>query len=546
MDQPREPATPEASNPAAPAVFETTPPPSPPEAPQADPLTPRGSFFVRHWRGDLPLPVAYWVSSVAFTVAAALAFLPLRVLDVTLHHRLWGLLGIAAWAFFVVGDVWLMVGIWRSAREHPSRGGSRFWAAAARVMTVFAWVALVVNGASRIAPQVGEFASIALGGSEIVESRVRLIRDGAEVEVNGKLGFGIAEELRSTLDANPSVRILHLNSNGGRLAESMAVAKLVREHRLVTYVATECLSACVTAFAAGRERWLSRSAVIGLHEPSFPGMNASEIRTATAEQRTFLLAQGVDAGFVEHGFSTPNTGMWKPSHREILAAHLATGYAPENGVGVSGASARQMDDLGRQLSGVPVYAALKETHPDVHAAVIKAFEEGYRRGNSLDEIRTVTFPLVVEVFSKSLPRASDAAMRRFGELLVAQGHALLREDPRYCASLLDGSLTTAMLNAIPLELRTRELDVQAEVIRSASTAPQRTPTLDEVSPRFPVVLAAMPATARDDISLLDDPKASRMHARRYCVAALSFYEAMLKRPDAEAGPMLRAVLAGGR
>lgn len=39
--------------------------------------------------------------------------------------------------------LWAWVGIWRSARRHPKRGGSRFWAAAAQVSVILGIVQLL-------------------------------------------------------------------------------------------------------------------------------------------------------------------------------------------------------------------------------------------------------------------------------------------------------------------------------------------------------------------------------------------------------------------
>ncbi|HEX9049324.1 MAG TPA: hypothetical protein VF841_02215 [Anaeromyxobacter sp.] len=526
----------------APEVLPTTLA-DPPGAPGGPP--PRASYPVRHWRGELSLPVAYWVSSLLFTLAAVLAFAPLRLVSVTSHPRPWSLLALGGWSFFLVANTWLLVGIWRSARAHPSRGGSAFWASAARVVTVFGWLSFGSIAVFRVVPQVTEFGKVAFGRSELSDTRVRVIRDGAEVEVNGLLGFGIAEELRRALDANPGIRVVHLNSNGGRIAEAMELAKLIRERKLVTYVATQCLSACVTAFAAGEERWISRKSVLGLHAPSMPGMTPEEVRAATAEERRFLESRGIDRAFLARGFQTAPDDMWRPPNAEVLKARLATGFAPENSVGISGASAHELEEVGREISRVRVYAVLQRTHPDVHAAIVREFEEGFRRGRSLEEIRAATFPKVAAVFTAALPRAPDPALRGFADLLVAQARALQRSDPRHCAALLDGSASLAVLNLLPEELRKRDLEVQADVIEGASATPQPTPTVDEMAPRFPVILAAMSARARKDMSLLNDPAARKAAPDRYCDAAVSLYAAILTRPDAEAGPMLRALLGAG-
>jgi len=537
MDNPREPSP---STPEAPPVH-----PEPTDAAGATvpPLPPprQRSYVVRHWRGDLPLPVAYWVSSILGALVTGGSFLLLRVIDVTKQPRAWALYAIAAWLFFVTVEIWLLVGTWRSAGGHPGRGGSEFWAGAARFVVFVGGVVLATTIASRAAPQVAEFSRIAFGASEIAGSRVRVIRDGTEIEVNGQLGFGIAEEFRRALDANLRVLIVHLNSNGGRTMEAMALARIIRDRRLSTYVATECLSACVTAFAAGEERWISRTAAIGLHAPSLPGLSTTETDNVMADQRAFIAGRGVDQAFLDRGFSTPNSGMWRPTHEELFAARLATSYAPANGVGVSGASARELEDLAGGLLKTPVYAALKEADPTLYAALVRDFEEGFRLGWTIEQIRAATYPKVAAVLARSLPHASNEALRRFGEVLLAEGRALQESEPPKCAALFAGSTSLETLYAIPKELRNRELEVQADVILSAAREPHLTQALDELQPQLSEALASMPPAARADMDRISDPEMPRVAPARYCATILAFYDAIQALPDAKAGPLMRAL-----
>ena len=93
------------------------------------------------------------------------------------------------------------------------------------------------------------------------------------------------------LNEYPTVRILHLNSNGGRLAEAEKLKNMVTTRNLDTYVNIECQSACVTVFVAGHNRLISKRAVIGLHRPFFPGTDDTEIEAiVTATEGVFLLA----------------------------------------------------------------------------------------------------------------------------------------------------------------------------------------------------------------------------------------------------------------
>ena len=65
--------------------------------------------------------------------------------------------------------------------------------------------------------------------------------------------------------AFPGVRVVHLDSPGGRVGEGKKLHALIRAHKLDTYVETSCQSACTLAFTAGRERILLKGATLGFH-----------------------------------------------------------------------------------------------------------------------------------------------------------------------------------------------------------------------------------------------------------------------------------------
>lgn len=87
-----------------------------------------GTYFARHWRGELSLPQSFWVNGLIIGFGWMVAFQPLVDLFI-----------IAAWWFFIawIADaatiVWQFVGIWRSARNYR---GPRVWSILARIFAV--------------------------------------------------------------------------------------------------------------------------------------------------------------------------------------------------------------------------------------------------------------------------------------------------------------------------------------------------------------------------------------------------------------------------
>ena len=110
---------------------------------------PTGNYFTRHWRGDLSLPISFWVNGVLLTIALAL-FQLFLVGWLNLIPKMpgigrdasgvAGLLEITAVALpnvaVIALAIWQYVGIWRSASKHVGRGGRVIWAIAAKVIAV--------------------------------------------------------------------------------------------------------------------------------------------------------------------------------------------------------------------------------------------------------------------------------------------------------------------------------------------------------------------------------------------------------------------------
>ncbi|MDP2409846.1 MAG: hypothetical protein Q8M26_06130 [Pseudolabrys sp.] len=91
----------------------------------------------RLWRGELPLPQAFWNFAVigAFIVnlSTSVLFLALLMNDYTIAAF------VAGYALSVPYNIVVAVGVWRSADRYE---GERRWADLARIVTVVAMVIL--------------------------------------------------------------------------------------------------------------------------------------------------------------------------------------------------------------------------------------------------------------------------------------------------------------------------------------------------------------------------------------------------------------------
>jgi hypothetical protein len=94
------------------------------------------NYVVRHWRGDLSLPIFYWVNGIVANAACyILASMFASLVD---GNKLGAGAPIAlALTCFLIAVMllfaWQMVGIWRSASNHAAQG-KRFWAGVTKFM----------------------------------------------------------------------------------------------------------------------------------------------------------------------------------------------------------------------------------------------------------------------------------------------------------------------------------------------------------------------------------------------------------------------------
>jgi hypothetical protein len=98
--------------------------------------SPPGNFVVRHWRGDLSLPMSFWINGVLFGLVWRLVPYSLLFYQRTavLRSGTWTILGLIFCGIVAaVLTIWTIVGIWRSAGAYD---GSAVWPTLARIAAV--------------------------------------------------------------------------------------------------------------------------------------------------------------------------------------------------------------------------------------------------------------------------------------------------------------------------------------------------------------------------------------------------------------------------
>jgi ATP-dependent protease ClpP protease subunit len=284
------------------------------------------NWFVRHWRGEASLGVAFWLNWWLIANLLPKVLIILYALTNPLKQSLRTdviillIVNILQWGLWV----WGAIGVIRSVDHHTSRGGRRFWANAASITVWLSVVLTLVRIPRHDVPAMAELVAIAVGHDPIKKVQVERLPDGTSILLEGTIGEGSASATQEILNSTPKATALILDSRGGRLAEAREIAEQVSQRQLDTKVQHQCLSACTFIFLAGVHRDVSQDAKLGFHQPSFPGLGGETKSISIHVVAKYYRSAGLKEWFIDRIISTEAKDMWIPSQTELRDAGVTT------------------------------------------------------------------------------------------------------------------------------------------------------------------------------------------------------------------------------
>lgn len=513
----------------------------------------RRNFVARHWRGELPLWVSYWVINflgnvcgvavpvlIAALFASKSGYYPLG-LFVTLT---------ASWTCILVLICWQLVGTWRSAKRYRStrqrQGRHAFWGGAAQVAVILGVITTTSTILKDGAPQIIETWRIAFQNDpQIPDYSIRVMRDGTEAEIVGGLKYGLADDFVKILGASRGVKVVHLDSVGGRLGEGEKLYEVIRSRGLTTYVSSKCMSACTLAFAGGRERYLRKGAVLGFHKGAFPGANDGSL---DGVQIAIFARAGFDPRFVAKALSTPNADMYEPEPDVLLAARVITGVTDGSRFSISGMGT----ELTKETVAVsvakaaPVFQAIRERFPEYYSDFIDEYHQDILRGKSeaetIENIRAKLVPFI----EKLMPLATDDVLVDCANILTEQYAVLSKRDPTACYLYASGAGKTNMTSQMPQDLRTRELAVQERVVRTAVKRPIIDQKVSEALWEKVWARLRSSGLADSDLQILAAKTVDTSKHALYCAVGIAMFREIARLPKHESAIVMRTVLLENR
>ena len=450
--------------------------PRPAAAPRRRPAPAEvGSYFARHWRGELSLPRSYWLNN--FLVATPLAMLLTGLMSwISVKGdslQVSAIVVLVGFPLLLSLDVWCLVGAWRSAANYLRDQGSLLWGWLARISLVLGTLQLAASVVFGLLPSLGEYWQMARGIDPIGQARFTMSPDGRSLMLSGVIGMGDGERLKKLLESEAArgLKRVELASPGGRVREAERMAVALKAHRQEARAVGTCASACTLVFLAGSPRHLAPQGQLGFHRASTGTYNPVFEELANQQLARTYRELGLPQPLIDKTLNTPSRSMWF-APREELQAYALIAPSPRTLDIPLPAPTAPLADYDDALRMHPVWEALDRRTAGTVDAVARRMLAARQAGASDEDVQAAALgPLAAQM--PDLINGTDGVLRRRYVQIVTDQLKALRTPARpgarpACRDLLEGRLDTRQ--ALPVELQVRE----AQWLHDASTgAPPR-------------------------------------------------------------------------
>lgn len=509
------------------------------------------NFLVKHWRGDYSLGFSYWVIGSLLTVIVARITAAIGSSSdlPEFGSRSSGAAILVFYGFVVVLTLWQLVGVWRSADKYSQRGGKAFWAELAQMMVALSFLFTAGNFITQGIPLISEGAKLFVGIDDTPPHQIRFLRDGTELELAGGMPFGTTDAVKKLLNAAPAIKIIHLNSQGGRINEAFQLYKMIKERNLSTYTSADCVSACSIAFLAGRERYLGESGRLGFHSVSIGGLGGEVVKELNDEVRQTLQARGVPNSFIDRALSTSPKDMWYPSKDELLKAKVIDLVVDSRYFGLSGVTQwRDARDIEFGLLIIPFYSALAQYDQQNYAKLKNIIVSGIQKGRAQIEIQNdVSSMFVSQLIPMYLKKAPDDELIRYWHSQIEKMKHLAKLNPQYCADFAFprfAKTTQDLERLLPKDLREEDMDALAALVKGAATNSQEYSSSKNTKEDFDAVNVRVMQKYPKALDIVHSPDNYKDNPASLCAAVVVLFSEILEIPSSSrSGAVLRYMVS---
>jgi len=134
------------------------------------PLHKWNNYIARHWRGELSLPISYWINGFLANITIVIIATIITKSDLKTDFRPEIALSsiILVWTTGLLIFVWQLVGVWRSATNYKIANPTKSWGGLAKFIMILALLRTVGDFTQHGIPQINEYYKIYAGDEKEV------------------------------------------------------------------------------------------------------------------------------------------------------------------------------------------------------------------------------------------------------------------------------------------------------------------------------------------------------------------------------------------
>ncbi|MBN2285885.1 MAG: hypothetical protein JXI43_05515 [Tissierellales bacterium] len=503
--------------------------------------TSKGNYFKRHWRGELPLALSFWIN--LFLVNLLIQFIiawyddACPIANPVISARIAIIFNVLR--FFVVYP-WQIVGTWRSCVNHIDKYRKYFWSRTAQTLIVIG--VITTFGVITSSWTVYEaLYKIGFQKDEYDDYTLEMEKDNTIIHLKGGLGFGVSKDVKKLIEKYPSVNGIILDTIGGRIYEGRELYKLIYDYNLDTYSLEGCCSSGTIAYIAGNHRYLGLGANLAFHEYSnYEGLD--EYIDLEKEQNDDLLLfrkQGVDDEFLDKMYTASSDDLWYPTIEEMIDAGVIHGIIKPSELISTDYGDTEISDIEKEMLKITFFKVLKKYEPESYSMLIQRLNDQLEQGASQAEIIQESAMSVVLIGENYFSQTSNQAAVNFINEFVKVFKELNEQDPFLCIKLLYPK-EYGRVGRFPegfYENMLGLLDSMANVLSDAYE--ETNPPVNIESAEEFLDKNIFPLLENDWIYLEIDDLQGTEDYKRHCDIIIKMYEAILSYDDDIAGNALR-------
>ncbi len=391
----------------------------------------------------------------------------------------------------------------------------------------------------------GLLAASSAARAQSSDFKITVLPGGTQMEYSGRIAFGASGALRSALNDNRTVKVLHLVSNGGSVYWARQMQYLVHDRGLTTVIDSHCLSACALVFLGGVERYMTPGAKLGFHRESAEGESQAEINMVEESDAQFMRAMGISDAFVEKAFSTPSSDIWIPSVAELKNAHVindvTTRFATPEDV-------RLPANLAEQVLGANPFKILQADDPGRFKTIADAMRTAIAKYPAIADVTPLPSREVAPLIWSYWALADNALALEFARNFRSYLVKVYASNPEECYLVFYSGRAPSAFVPSPV-LYGKDFadfaDVEARLIADGVTRKAAPPSESDISEARTAMWRVFKERYPSLVSTLDNIDSADIDHGQACAALTGLLDAALSLPDQQSGPLLRYVFRPG-